>query len=344
VSEELRRLAERIASELAARDRAGRGVDGAGTLERPPVARGAPPETENTAGGPESRHHFSAPRAISRHHTAGSAPPGVTFVRENARIADFIDHTLLRAEATEGDIDVLCDEAREHHFATVCVNSVWVAHCARRLAGSGVGVATVVGFPLGAMHTEAKAAETRTAVSHGATEIDMVAAIGHVKGGDWYHVADDIAAVVRAAEGRVVKVIIESAVLTPVEIVKTCALAKESGAHYVKTSTGFHAAGGATAEAVALMRLVVGDSLGVKASGGVRDCATALRMIANGATRVGTSSGVAMAKCLGPGPLPVGELLSLAAAHGGTCACGSCARDGHEAPAAGATGAPGKAY
>ena len=123
-----------------------------------------------------------------------------------------------------------------------------------------------------------------------------------------------------------VKVIVESAVLTPVELIKACAIAREMGANYVKTSTGFHPAGGATAEAIALMRLVVGDALGVKASGGVRDCETALKMIANGATRIGTSSGVSMARCLGPGPLPVSDLLSLATAHAG--ACHTCAAGG----------------
>jgi deoxyribose-phosphate aldolase len=124
---------------------------------------------------------------------------------------------------------------------------------------------------------------------------------------------------VRAAPGRLVKVIIESAVLTPVEIIKASALAREAGAHYVKTSTGFHAAGGASAEAVALMRLIVGDAMGVKASGGVRDCSAALKMIAAGATRIGTSGGVAMAKCLGPGPLPLRELLESSLAHGEKC-------------------------
>jgi len=206
----------------------------------------------------------------------------------------------------------------------VCVNPVWVPRCAERLQGSRVAVATVVGFPLGANQSEVKAAEASLAIRQGASEIDMVAAVGHIKGGDWNHVADDIAAVVRAAAGRLVKVIIESAHLTPVEIIKASALARDAGAHYVKTSTGFHAAGGATAEAVALMRLVVGDSMGVKASGGVRDCATALRMIANGATRIGTSSGVGMAQCLGRGPLPMHELLASPQAHEERCASGTC--------------------
>ena len=144
---------------------------------------------------------------------------------------------------------------------------------------------------------------------------------------------DDTAAGVQGGGGQLVKVIIESASLPPVEIIKVCALARESGAHYVKTSTGFHPSGGASAEAVALMRLVVGDALGVKASGGVRDCATALRMIASGATRIGTSSGVGMANCLGPGPLPMRELLDVAQQHTGRCSNGACAVD--PAPAAG---------
>ena len=249
----------------------------------------------------------------------GAPPPGVAYARENARMADFIDHTLLKAEATLREVEQLCDEALEHRFAAVCVNPVWVPRCARRLSGSAVRVATVIGFPLGANQTSLKADEAARARGEGAAELDMVAAVGHIKSGDWQHVADDMAAVVRASGDALVKVIIESAALTPVEVIKACALARESGAHYVKTSTGFHPAGGATAEAIALMRLVVGDALGVKASGGVRDCGAALKMIAAGATRIGTSSGVAMAKCLGPGPLPLGELLSAPHAHAHQC-------------------------
>lgn len=259
-----------------------------------------------------------APRA-SVAATATSAPPGVAYVRENARMADFIDHTLLKAEATRREIEQLCDEALEHRFAAVCVNPVWVPLCARRLSGSTVRVATVIGFPLGANQTQLKADEAARARGEGAAELDMVAAVGHIKSGDWQHVADDMAAVVRASGGGLVKVILESAALTPVEVIKACALAREAGAHYVKTSTGFHPAGGATAEAIALMRLVVGDAMGVKASGGVRDCGAALKMIGAGATRIGTSSGVAMAKCLGPGPLPLGELLAAPHAHAHKC-------------------------
>ena len=301
MSDDLRRLAERIAREMAEHDAArssSRSDD-----RKVAIARSAPT------------------RAVS----GDRAARGVTYAREGARIADYIDHTLLKAEATRDEIDRLCDEARENHFATVCVNPSWVERCANRLSGSGVGIATVIGFPLGANRPETKAFEAGLAIQQGATELDMVAAVGHIKSGDWRYVHDDIAAVVAAAHGTLVKVIIESAALTPVEIVKASALAKEAGAQYVKTSTGFHAAGGASAEAVALMRLVVGDSLGVKASGGVRDCPTALRMIASGATRIGTSSGVAMSQCLGRGPLPLKDLLSLADRHAATCPSGACA-------------------
>ncbi len=297
---DLKELARAVAHELAAQDR----------------KAGPPPEKQDTASAPLPRNP-----AISDHNVSSvSPPPGVKWMKSGARIADFIDHTLLKAEATAAEVDKLCAEAREHRFAAVCVNPSRVARCARQLAGSGVQVATVVGFPLGATSTEAKSFETQQAVRDGATEIDMVAAVGHIKTGDWDYVADDIAAVVRAANGRLVKVIIESAALTPVEVIKASAIAKEMGAQYVKTSTGFHAAGGATGEAVALMRMVVGDALGVKASGGVRDCDAALRMIANGATRIGTSSGVSMATCLGTGPLPVADLLSLTHQHGASCA------------------------
>ena len=303
MSDDLKVLARELARELAARDRA--------------PARGAPPEQQHSARPHVTQHSPVPDRTIFP--PPASVPPGVRYVGSGARIADFIDHTLLKAEATQGEIEKLCDEAREHRFAAVCVNPSWVRICAQRLAGSGVQVATVVGFPLGATTSAAKRREAELAVADGATEIDMVAAIGHIKSGEWNAVADDIASVVAGAGGRLVKVIIESAALTPVEVIRACAIAKEMGAHYVKTSTGFHSAGGASAEAVALMRLVVGDALGVKASGGVRDCETALRMIASGATRIGTSSGVSMAKCLGQGPLPVTDLLSLAAGHAGEC-------------------------
>ena len=334
MTDRLQALAREIARELAAGDRAVAGV----------ATRGAPPERHDTSITGVPPHHSIAERSVSApasgpavaHTPLVGAPPGVTFVRQNARMADFIDHTLLKAEATAREIDKLCDEAKEHRFAAVCVNPVWVSRCAERLRGIPVQVATVIGFPLGANAPETKRREAALAVSHGATELDMVVALGHIKSGDWNHVADDIAAVVDGASGTLVKVIIESAALSPVEIIKACAIAREMRAQYVKTSTGFHAAGGASAEAVALMRLVVGDAMGVKASGGVRDCEAALKMIANGATRIGTSSGVSMAKCLGQGPLPLHDLLSLASEH--STGCATCAVGGAGRAGSGGTG------
>jgi len=240
------------------------------------------------------------------------------------RIADYVDHTLLKADATREQIEALCTEAAEHRFAAVCVNGCWVPLCRRLLAGTGVKLAAVVGFPLGAMTSEAKAAEARQLVELGADELDMVAAVGHILDGDWDYVEHDIRAVVDAARARTVKVILETAALEPLQVVKAAAIAKEAGAHFVKTSTGFHPAGGATADAVALMRLVVGDELGVKAAGGIRDCATALRMVAAGANRIGTSSGVKFVECLGRGAAPLAELLSAPERHEPVCATGDC--------------------
>jgi deoxyribose-phosphate aldolase len=246
------------------------------------------------------------------------------------RVADFVDHTLLKPEATRKDILKLCAEAREHRFAAVCVNPCWVELCAEEVAGTEVAVASVCGFPLGATTWRAKASEAGEVVSRGATEVDMVAALGPIKGGEWGYVEDDIRAVVEATGGRagrgvLVKVIIESAILSPEEIVKASTVVKLAGGHFVKTSTGFHAAGGATTAAVRLMRLAVGDDLGVKASGGVRDCATALAMIGAGASRIGTSSGVSFVGCLGPEPLSLAELLKQPEAHAASCRSGSCA-------------------
>lgn len=318
MSLDLNALAERIARELAKSD-----------YVVPAPASGG---SAAASAAPQAIAITPAPARGSP-----AAPRGVAFARQQARIADYIDHTLLKPEASRHDVEQLCAEAAEHRFAAVCVNPAWVPLCASLLKGSGVQIATVIGFPLGANQPEVKAAEAARAVSDGATELDMVAALGHIKSGDWTHVADDISAVVRAASGILVKVIIESSLLSPVEIIKASALARESGAQYVKTSTGFHASGGASAEAVALMRLVVGDAMGVKASGGVRDCAAALRMIGSGATRIGTSGGVAMAKCLGPGPLPLAELLSSPGAHSGRCSSGACPNP-EPAPAAATAG------
>lgn len=206
-------------------------------------------------------------------------------------LGPFMDQTLLKANATREQVATLCDGALKHRFASVCVNSCWTALCAERLEGSGVRVCTVVGFPLGAMATEAKAFETLSAVRAGAEEIDMVLNVGWLLAGDWRAVFDDIAAVVKAAEKRPVKVILETALIDDERKVAACHLSKAAGAAFVKTSTGF-ADKGATAEDVALMRRVVGPSVGVKASGGIRDAATSRAMIAAGANRLGVSAGV----------------------------------------------------
>ncbi|MBS4209063.1 deoxyribose-phosphate aldolase [Bacillus sp. FJAT-50079] len=214
------------------------------------------------------------------------------------QIARMIDHTLLKADATKDNINILCKEAKEYHFASVCVNPTWVAEAANLLEGTGVKVCTVVGFPLGASTPETKAFETKNALENGADEIDMVINIGALKGGDDELVKRDITAVCEAAKGRaLVKVIIETCLLTDAEKEKACAIAKEAGADFVKTSTGF-STGGATVEDVALMRKAVGQDLGVKASGGVRSLADVEKMIEAGATRIGASSGVAIVQGL----------------------------------------------
>lgn len=210
-------------------------------------------------------------------------------------LARMIDHTLLKADATEADIRKLCAEAREHLFASVCVNPANVALCAELLAGSEVKVCTVVGFPLGATTPEVKAFETQQAIEDGATEIDTVLNIGALKSGQAERVQQDIRAVVEACpEGVVTKVILETCLLTDDEKITACLLAQAVGADFVKTSTGF-SIGGATVHDVALMRRTVGPDMGVKASGGIRDRATALAMIEAGATRLGASASIAIA-------------------------------------------------
>ena len=208
-------------------------------------------------------------------------------------VAGMIDHTLLKPDATRSEIDKLCREAAEFQFATVCVNPVWVAYAAVRLRGTGVGVCSVVGFPLGATTADVKHYETRRAIFDGATEIDMVINVGALKSGDLETVERDIHAVTAPCrEANVIsKVIIEAALLTDDEKVSACTLSKAAGADFVKTSTGF-ASGGATAADVALMRRVVGADMGVKAAGGVRDYEGLKAMVAAGATRVGASAGV----------------------------------------------------
>ena len=208
-------------------------------------------------------------------------------------VARMIDHTLLKPDATRQDIEKLCREAAQFQFATVCVNPAWVALSAQLLRGSGVGVCSVVGFPLGATTADVKHYETRRAIFDGASEIDMVINIGALKSGDLKTVERDIAAVVGPCrEANVVsKVILEVALLNDDEKIAGCTLSKAAGADFVKTSTGF-ASGGATAADVALMRRVVGAEMGVKAAGGVRDFEGLKAMVAAGATRVGASAGV----------------------------------------------------
>ena len=208
-------------------------------------------------------------------------------------IASMIDHTLLKPEATPAQVEKLCAEAAEYHFASVCVNPVYIPLAAKLLQGTGVKVCCVVGFPLGAITPEQKAAEAASCAAMGAEELDMVIHVGAAKAGDWALVQRDIEGVVKAAAGRTVKVILETCLLTDEEKRKACLAAKAAGAHFVKTSTGF-STGGATAADIALMRKTVGPEMGVKASGGIRDYAAALAMIEAGANRIGASAGIAI--------------------------------------------------
>jgi deoxyribose-phosphate aldolase len=220
-----------------------------------------------------------------------SAPLGIRQVASD--LGAMIDHTLLKPDATADQVVQLCLEARQYQFASVCLNPCWVALAARELHGSSVPVCTVVGFPLGATLPEVKAFEAQRCIADGAREVDMVINIGALKSRDYRLVAHDISAVVQAAHSChvLVKVIIETSLLTDEEKVEACALAQAAGADYVKTSTGF-STGGATASDIALMRRVVGPGIGVKASGGIRSAADAQAMIAAGATRIGASASV----------------------------------------------------
>ncbi len=213
------------------------------------------------------------------HHTGG--------------LARLIDHTLLKPEACQKQIHTLCEEASRYRFATVCINPSWVRLASSLLKGTGVGVCTVVGFPLGANTSDVKIYETRRSIFDGATEIDMVINVGALKSKDYQKVEEDILGVVCGCReaGAISKVIIEAALLDREEKIKACTLAAAAGADFVKTSTGF-GPGGATVEDVSLMRQVVGEKIGVKAAGGVRDAATASKMIEAGATRLGASAGV----------------------------------------------------
>lgn len=257
----------------------------------------------------------------------GNTPNGFTpggFAQGNSgnagsskNLAAFIDHTLLKPDATAEQIKKLCMEAAEYKFASVCVNTCYVPLAAQMLAGSGVKTCCVVGFPLGAMTSSAKVEEANEAIENGATEIDMVINVGAVKSGNWDYVNKDIAALVQAVRGKaLLKVIIETCLLTDEEKVKVCTLAKMAGADFVKTSTGF-STGGATVEDVKLMRQVVGPDIGVKASGGVRDYKTAMAMINAGATRIGTSSGIVIVKNEAKEGVPTGICIN----------CGLCSQN-----------------
>lgn len=209
-------------------------------------------------------------------------------------IANMIDHTLLKADATKDQVEVLCQEAKTHGFFSVCVNPTWIETAIKLLKDSDVKVCTVIGFPLGATTTETKSFETKDAIQKGADEVDMVINIGKLKDGDDDAVEQDIRGVVEAAEGKaLVKVIIETSLLTEEEKIRACKLAVTAGADYVKTSTGF-STGGATVEDIKLMRETVGPEIGVKASGGVRNREGVEAMVEAGATRIGASSSVAI--------------------------------------------------
>ena len=214
-------------------------------------------------------------------------------------LASYIDHTLLKPEATIEDIIKLCEEAEQYKFAAVCVNPIYVDLAAHRLAGTGVKTATVIGFPLGATFTASKVAEAKEAVLRKANELDMVINIGAAKAGLWEAVTDDIKQVVEVADGAAVKVIIETGLLTDEEKRRACQAVLEAGAQFVKTSTGF-TPGGATVEDIRLLKQVAGDKIGIKASGGIRTLEQAKELIAAGAMRLGTSAGIAIASSVLP--------------------------------------------
>ncbi len=236
------------------------------------------------------------------------------WLAEHARdrgIARLVDYTVLRPDATRADVERLCDEAAAADVVAVCVNGAWVRGCVERLQGTPVRVAAVVGFPLGAAASAAKAAEAAIAAGDGAAELDMVMAIGAAKAGQWQAVADDVAAVVAASPRALVKVILETALLRPDEIARACDAAQQGGAAFVKTSTGFHSAGGATTDAVAAMRQAVGPQFGVKASGGIRTADAAVAMLRAGANRIGASSLAGFGGLVGPGAPLLEELLGV---------------------------------
>lgn len=280
-------LLERVAAEVARRFDTGRSVlptAGAPARVGPPFCAVCPVPGQCVARCPE-------PAASLRDAGADrlGGAPGVGPLE--ARIAAMIDHTLLKPEATKDEVALLCAEAAKYGFASVCVNPFWVPYCAELLRGHAPAVCTVVGFPLGATNAAIKAEEARLAVAQGATEVDMVLNVGALKSGMLDVVERDIAAVRQAIPGVVLKVILETALLDDKQKIAACEASVRAGADFVKTSTGF-ASGGATAGDVALMRRVVGEEVGVKASGGVRTKSDATTMMRAGANRIGASAGV----------------------------------------------------
>ncbi len=230
-------------------------------------------------------------------------------------VASLIDHTLLKPDATQSDVARVCDEAREFGFASVCINPYWVPFAVESLVGSSVRVCTVVAFPLGANDLSTKIVEATTALTHGATELDMVHNIGALRSGDLHLIETEIATLAHVAHssGAILKVILETCLLSEEEIIAACRLAARGNADFVKTSTGF-STGGATLENVKLMRRIIGDSIGVKASGGIRTLDALRHMVQAGANRIGTSSGVSILNEL-LGTQPSHPLAPLSAAH-----------------------------
>jgi len=267
---------------------------------RPAADRPAPAVPESGDGATTERYRLfgvstsRGPEDTRALHEAGAGRVVTTlgYCPASDGLASLIDHTLLKPDATRDQIEQLCREAAQFCFASVCVNPVWVPLCAEMLRGSGVKVCTVIGFPSGAHHPDVKGYETRRAVEQGAEEVDMVINIGALKSKDYALVEQDIRSVVQASgKDTLVKVILETSLLTTEEKIMGCSLAKAAGADYVKTSTGF-AGGGATVEDVHLMREIVGPEMGVKASGGVRTKEEAEAMVKAGATRIGASAGI----------------------------------------------------
>jgi deoxyribose-phosphate aldolase len=222
-----------------------------------------------------------------------SAGLGIGEHLSDISLSRMIDHTLLKPDATEEEIKKLCTEAKQYHFASVCINPSWVALCSSLLKGTDVKVCTVIGFPLGSNTTEVKRMEAEQALENGATELDMVINVGKLKSGDYDYVFNDVQQITLAARKvrAVCKVILETCLLTDEEKIKACLICKKAGADFVKTSTGF-SKGGATVQDIALMRLIVGSSVGVKASGGIRSREDAEAMVASGADRIGASASV----------------------------------------------------